>query len=193
MLMDSEVAASYRAGPDTLSTSEGTRISTALAGEISTNSARLNAIIQPNTFPTSVYFEYGRTTNYGMATPVVDAGNGTNMVSVGSIITNLTPGAIYHFRCVATNADGTIVGGDTLFISLPFITRFSRSTNGQFKIQFEAQAATHYFFAQVTNLVPMRWTSLTNAWITTNGICTFTDSTAVNFPRRYYRVMVRDW
>ncbi|HEX5218932.1 MAG TPA: LamG domain-containing protein [Verrucomicrobiae bacterium] len=192
-LLDTEVAASFLAGPSNPSVAEGTLICTAIAGDVSTNAATLNALVQPNGLAAALFFEYGRTTNYGMSTVVMEAGSEYSLTYMGSRVTNLTPGTIYHFRCVSTNAAGTNYGGNTSFITLPLITSFAMNTNGHFEVRFDASAESHYFLMQATNLPVGRGTSVTNAEITADGPFTLIDRTATNYPRRYYRLMVRDF
>jgi hypothetical protein len=192
-LLDSDVAASFLAGPLNPGAAEGTLICTAIAGDVSTNAATLNALVQPNGLATDLFFEYGRTTNYGMSTAVMEAGSGNNLASMGALVTNLTPGTIYHFRCVATNASGTNYGGNTSFITLPLITSVAMNADGHFEVRFDASAESRYFLMQATNLPVGRGTSVTNTKITADGPFTLIDRTATNYPRRFYRLMVRDF
>ncbi len=79
-------------------------------------SATLNAVAIPNGLPTTVYFGYGSTTNYNFfSTSTVITNNLTvsNLVAAG--VSNLSPGAVYHFQAVGTNALGTNYGGDLTF------------------------------------------------------------------------------
>ena len=57
-----------------------------------------------------VWFEYGTTTNYGSATPAINA---TSSFSIN--ISNLQPGKTYHFRAVAKNKAGIAYGIDMVF------------------------------------------------------------------------------
>jgi subtilisin-like proprotein convertase family protein len=82
-------------------------------------SATLNAAAIPNGLPTAVYFGYGLTTNYSFYSPSTAITNNltvTNLVATG--VTNLLPGAIYHFQAIGTNALGTNYGGDLTFTNL---------------------------------------------------------------------------
>jgi hypothetical protein len=65
---------------------------------------------------TTVYaFQFGTTTGYGAQTAPVSVGNGTAEVKVNQTITGLPPGAMYHYRLIATNAAGTANGKDATF------------------------------------------------------------------------------
>jgi subtilisin-like proprotein convertase family protein len=79
-------------------------------------SATLNAAVVPDGLNTTVYFEYGLDTNYGAFSASAVLTNNlssTNFVATG--VTNLLPGAIYHFQAIGTNGLGTNYGGDLTF------------------------------------------------------------------------------
>jgi hypothetical protein len=90
------------------------------ATSIKQTSATLRGDVNPRGLATTYQFQYGRTTAYGSATSHHSAGSGTTTKLVSVSIGHLTPGTTYHFRILATNADGTTVGGDrTLRTALP--------------------------------------------------------------------------
>jgi phosphodiesterase/alkaline phosphatase D-like protein len=78
-------------------------------------SATLHGTVDPAGKSTQYRFQYGTTTSYGTSTPPDDAGAGTGPVPVSAAISPLAPGTTYHFRLVATNADGTTVSADATF------------------------------------------------------------------------------
>jgi hypothetical protein len=80
-------------------------------------SARLNARVDPNDLPTTYQFEYGAGQSYGATVPAVaaPAGEGSIAVLVSAEIDGLQPASTYHFRVVATNSAGTVVGDDATF------------------------------------------------------------------------------
>ena len=81
---------------------------------ITSSSARLNGSLNPNGLPTTFFFQYGRTTNYGnRTTSQTRTGNTARPVSAN--IGGLTAHTTYHFRLVATNATGTRYGNDRTF------------------------------------------------------------------------------
>lgn len=80
------------------------------AGEVS-----LNGEVNPNGGETGYKFEYGTSEAYGSSTPEVSAGSGTGSQFVSSFVKELQPGAIYHYRLMATNAGGTGYGPDETF------------------------------------------------------------------------------
>jgi hypothetical protein len=82
--------------------------------------AHLRDLVNPERSLTSYYFRFGTTTSYGQNVPVTaaSAGSGEAPVSISQIVTGLTPGATYHYRLVATNAQGTTTGPDQTFTTL---------------------------------------------------------------------------
>jgi hypothetical protein len=79
----------------------------------------LNGTINPNGADTTYFFEFGITASYGTSIPVTeaDAGSGTSPVSVSQPAGALPPGVPYHYRLVAHNAGGTMMGEDEFFMT----------------------------------------------------------------------------
>lgn len=91
-------------------------VATTLAATgVGATGATLNGTVNANGVLTGAYFQYGFTTNYGTVAAVVGTFNGTGTAAVANAISSLTPGQTYHFRLVATNANGTGYGGDLTF------------------------------------------------------------------------------
>lgn len=94
---------------------------TSAASGINLNSATLNGTLDPNgataTFPVSYYFQWGLTAAYGNVTTTVNGVTGTGAVGVNAGISGLTGATLYHFRLVATTAEGTFNGSDLTFTS----------------------------------------------------------------------------
>jgi len=110
-------------------------VTTLAASSIVLPTATLNGTINPNSAATTFYFQYGTTTAYGSSTPVLSAGSGAVAVPVYTVIPGLQEGFTYHFRLVATNANGTTNGSDMEFtipcgsvFTIPFIQPFSGTT-----------------------------------------------------------------
>jgi hypothetical protein len=95
-------------------------VATRSASSIKQTSATLHGDVNPRGLATSWQFQYGRTSSYGAATSRHSAGSGTTTLAVSASIGHLTPGTTYHYRLIATNADGTTAGSDrTLRAALP--------------------------------------------------------------------------
>jgi subtilisin family serine protease len=93
-------------------------VALAAATPVAKRSATLNGTVDPRGLTTTYQFEYGTTTAYGESTEAgVAAGSGS--VAVSGALTGLAPGTTYHFRLVATNADGTTVADDEQFTTAP--------------------------------------------------------------------------
>ncbi|MCP4590317.1 MAG: hypothetical protein GY842_06215 [bacterium] len=84
------------------------------ATDITDANATLNATINPNGALTTVFFEYGPTTEYGlwvMGPQVVGSSN----ITVSKATWTLTPGMTYHYRVLATRPDASTFGDDMTF------------------------------------------------------------------------------
>jgi phosphodiesterase/alkaline phosphatase D-like protein len=85
------------------------------ASGITDTQASLAGTVNPQGQLTSYAFQYGTTTAYGQQTSLTSAGSGTADTPVSADLAGLTPGTTYHYRVIATNADGTTVGADRTF------------------------------------------------------------------------------
>ncbi|HEX4188948.1 MAG TPA: fibronectin type III domain-containing protein [Solirubrobacteraceae bacterium] len=82
-------------------------------------SARLSAQVNPEGSLTTYRFEYGTGVEYGSATPPATLGPGTTTVPVIGEVGELQPDTLYHFRVVASNAQGEGRGPDATFSTFP--------------------------------------------------------------------------
>jgi trimeric autotransporter adhesin len=89
--------------------------STGSATAVTGKMAVLGGTVNPGGGPTTFFFQYGATSNYGAQTPTRNAGSGAADVSVFAKLFGLSAGTIYHFRIVATNSSGTVDGNDQTF------------------------------------------------------------------------------
>jgi len=111
-------------------------VSTLSASTISSSSSTLNGTVNANNLSTSVQFDYGTTTSYGTSVTASQSPvTGSSNVSVSANLTGLTPATLYHFRCRATNLEGTTYGADSIFTTLnvqlpPVVTTLSAATIG---------------------------------------------------------------
>jgi hypothetical protein len=88
------------------------------SAEVGAISADLHALINPQGTETTYHFEYGTTPAYGSETPETDIGEGLNGQAVIDHVEGLQD-AVYHFRVVATNAEGTTTSKDQTFTFHP--------------------------------------------------------------------------
>ncbi len=90
-------------------------VTTGSASSIATTAGTVHADVTPHGLATTYAFQYGTSTAYGLQTTSHSAGSGTATVAVSVRIAGLTPGVRYHYRVIASNADGTSVGSDHSF------------------------------------------------------------------------------
>ena len=107
-------------------------LATGPATEITNNSALVSGTFEGNGEDTHYWFEWGRTASYGHKTPLppgTDAGSPTGPTEIQTELTELVPGATYHYRVVAVNGLGLSRGGDAVFSTFqpPSILGFSSS------------------------------------------------------------------
>lgn len=98
-------------------TGEAPDVSSKPAFTSTRTSATLGGGITPNGLFTTYQFEYGTTIGYGSKAPASpkSIGAGANPVEVSEKIEGLQPGTTYHFRLVASNAEGTTASTDQTF------------------------------------------------------------------------------
>ena len=102
-------------GPDRTFTTTGAPSGTTNpATNVARSSARLNGSVNPHGLPTTVRFQYGRTTSYGSRT-LDKTKTGNNDQTVVANISGLSAGTTYHFRIVTSNSLGTRYGTDRTF------------------------------------------------------------------------------
>jgi hypothetical protein len=103
-------AGAYEVAPPAATTGPATGVDSA--------GATLTGTVRPNSGDAAVHFEYGPTTGYGNETAVQHL-SGASDQPVTAALTGLTPATTYHFRVIATTADGTATGGDQTFTTAP--------------------------------------------------------------------------
>jgi len=101
---------------------------------IASYSARLENTVDPHGLTTTVYFQYGTSTSYGLTT-AIQSKTGDTYQNVVATIGGLTANTTYHFRIVATNSAGTRYGADQTFTTLsatgPPVVRFDFNGDGK--------------------------------------------------------------
>ncbi len=90
------------------------------ATNLTAHTALIAAQISPNARVTTWTIDYGRTTAYGSQTAPATLAAGTTPIAVESTLSGLARDAVYHYRLVATNADGTTTSADGTFATSAF-------------------------------------------------------------------------
>lgn len=89
---------------------------TRAATNIKKSTGTLNGIVNANSLPTTVTFEYGTTTRYGTVIAATqNPVTGSIPATISAEVTSLKPGFTYHYRIVAANSFGRSTGIDIPF------------------------------------------------------------------------------
>jgi secreted trypsin-like serine protease len=88
--------------------------STSGASDLANSSASLNGSVTPGGVTANVSFQWGSTSSYGNTTSSVSV-SGASAVNEHVTVSGLKPSTTYHFRIVATSANGTAYGSDGTF------------------------------------------------------------------------------
>jgi hypothetical protein len=118
---------------------------TGAAKDVSQTQATLTATVTPRGSATSVRFDLGTSTSYGLQSSSKDIGNGTDAVTVEIPVQGLTANTTYHFRVVATSAGGTAQGADATLKTAAVPTAPARpgaSTGGVRDVGLDAATLT---------------------------------------------------
>jgi hypothetical protein len=83
---------------------------------LGSTTATVTAQVQPGGLETAYGVQYGTSTAYGSESSLTKI---TGEVTATVSLTGLRPSTEYHFRFVATNAEGTVQGGDVSFTTYP--------------------------------------------------------------------------
>lgn len=84
---------------------------------VTSTSATINGSVDPDGVAATYQFQYGTSLNYGSVTPAVPAAAGSDNAihDFAAALEGLKPETIYHYRIIATNANGTSYGADETF------------------------------------------------------------------------------
>jgi predicted outer membrane repeat protein len=91
---------------------------TTAATSVGFTTATMTGTVDPSLRETSAWFEYGRTAEYGSATPARIVGSGNGQLMFAEPLAGLRQGATYHYRLVAQNAEGKTFGADQSFTTM---------------------------------------------------------------------------
>jgi hypothetical protein len=90
------------------------------ASAITRAAATLTGSVDPEQGDTAYHFDIGVTEEYGASTPVVHTGAGIlGDIAVNQRVGELLPDTTYHYRLVALNVAGRVVGADHTFTTGP--------------------------------------------------------------------------
>ena len=85
---------------------------------VTPTSAGISAEVDPGGALTTYHFEYGLTDQYGQSSAVKTLVASDNRASVRANISGLTPATTYHYRVVASNSAGEVIGDDRTFTTV---------------------------------------------------------------------------
>ncbi|MDA0184143.1 hypothetical protein OJ997_27790 [Solirubrobacter phytolaccae] len=97
-----------------------------------TAGVKITGSVDPHGQATAVSVQYGPTAAYGTSTSVT-AVNGTGAQNFSFPLAGLTPGATYHYRVRAANADGESFTSDATFVVPAIPSDAAPSVNGDLK------------------------------------------------------------
>jgi hypothetical protein len=100
-------AGAYEVAPPAATTGDAT--------SVASTSATIAGSVNPNQRATSYHFEFGPTDSYGSSSATENLSAGNSPVGVSADLSSLAPSTTYHYRLVASNADGATAGPDRTF------------------------------------------------------------------------------
>lgn len=92
-------------------------VATQAAGPVGQAGVTLNGMATARGYATAAWFEWGGDASYGYVTTLTNIGTSGQVARVSEAIDGLLPGAIYHYRLVASNTFGVAFGADSIFIT----------------------------------------------------------------------------
>ena len=111
---------------------------TGAAKDVGQTQATLVATVTPRGAATSVRFDLGTSSSYGLQSASKDIGSGTEPVTVEIPVQGLTANTTYHFRVVATSDGGTAQGTDATLKTVAGVSAPAASTGGVSDVQTTA-------------------------------------------------------
>jgi hypothetical protein len=165
-------------------------VTTLPASSIASTGTVLNTVINPNSFQTRYFFEWGTTTSYGNMTPnkQLSFGAAASPVNTNALLGGITPGVTYHYRAVGSNSMGKIFGADQSFrysTNRPMIVGHSVQPGGNFHFRFTGNSNQVYRIQSTTNLI--QWSDWSSATDLGDGSFDFSVSGTPG-PRRLFKV-----
>jgi phosphodiesterase/alkaline phosphatase D-like protein len=126
-------------------------VADASSSGVSAVAAVLNARVRPGFGPTIVYFQYGPTSSYGANTvPGAPLAADDAEHAVSASLSGLSPSTNYHYRAVALNFAGVVVGVDQTFTTAGLPVLVGGSASGVTETQVTLSAAVNPSLAPTT-------------------------------------------
>jgi phosphodiesterase/alkaline phosphatase D-like protein len=94
-------------------------VATGPANGVTSTSATVTGVVNPNGENTSYEFQFGLTTAYGMQTGSTILTAATAPMSVSQTLTGLTPATVFHYRLVAQHGSVVSPGVDRVLMTHP--------------------------------------------------------------------------
>ena len=110
VLWSNETGAGRTSNPSALAVAGRPVVKTEFFSNLTRDSVVLHATVNPSGFDSTVFFEYGITTNLGNRSATRILGPGFQAESVMIEVTGLSPNTTYFYRAGATNAQGISLG-----------------------------------------------------------------------------------
>jgi alpha-tubulin suppressor-like RCC1 family protein len=151
-------------------------------------SAILRGTVFPNYSPTTMYFEWGTSTNFGNVTGLISTTNVSATNALTSWIAGLAPGSKYYFRAVASNDCGISCSQQTQFhtISAPGSPTISLLPSRKVQLYFTGSPGGEYHVLTSSNL--LNWFDLGAAVNMVTNQFQFIESLDTGTPARFYRL-----
>jgi hypothetical protein len=96
-------------------------VATGVATAVQAASATLNGTVNDNNAASTVLFQYGVTSGYGLNVSGGSVVAGSGNTAVHASVSGLACNTAYHFRVKATNTVGTSYGNDMVFATTPCV------------------------------------------------------------------------
>jgi uncharacterized repeat protein (TIGR03803 family) len=105
----------------------GPQIAAFSSGSITTSGATVSGSADPEGIATSVYVQYGTTTNYGTQTSNVALGNGITSAPFSLTLSGLSSGTTYYYQLVFVTPYGKFYSGGQSFSTVVAVPTSSRA------------------------------------------------------------------
>ena len=157
-------------------------VTTTAATGVTNNTATVNGTVNANNSLTTLYFDWGLTTNYGnIANGVPPTANGTTVTNISANLSGLANNTTYHYRIRGVGA-GTSNGNDMTFFTICNVAGAAGPITGPAQV---CNGGTGYIYsvAPISNASGYNWTLPFGGIITAGGN---TNVITVSYPNQSY-------